>query len=120
MKTALLKSISMLLWGATAYLAGYEIFITRTLVSNVVLIALNHFAIQVSVLEKIGATGIGNIASLMMAMVAIKFPREVRFLSNKREMIISAMAINIGKYPYKTLSIKLNFPCIPCSPAQKP
>ena len=61
----------MLLWGATAYLAGYEIFITRTLVSNLVLIALNHFAIQVSVLEKIGATGIGNIASLMMAMVAI-------------------------------------------------
>lgn len=71
MKSSLLKIVSMLLWGVTAYLSGYEIFITRTLVSTLFLLALDHFSVQVSVLEKIGATGIGNIASLMMAFVAI-------------------------------------------------
>lgn len=71
MKSTLLKSSSMLFWGVTAYLAGYEIFITRTLVSTLFLMALDRFAVRISVLEKIGATGIGNIASLLMAILAI-------------------------------------------------
>jgi len=71
MKSTLLKTSSMLLWGVTAYLAGYEIFITRTLVSTLFLLTLERFSARISVLEKIGATGIGNIASLLMAIVAI-------------------------------------------------
>lgn len=71
MKSALLKTIAMLLWGVTAYLAGYEIFITRTLVSTLFLMAVEHFGVRISVLEKIGAIGIGNLVSLFMAIVAI-------------------------------------------------
>jgi len=66
-----LKGISMLLWALTAYLAGYQIFLVRSIVSNIYLIVLENFEVPINVLERLSATGIGNIASLTMAIIAI-------------------------------------------------
>ena len=66
-----LKGLSMILWGVTAYLAGYQIFLIRSIVSRVYLNLLENFSVPINVLERLSATGLGNIASLIMAILAI-------------------------------------------------
>jgi hypothetical protein len=61
----------MLLWALTAYLAGYQIFLVRSIVSRVYLATLENFSVPINVLEQLSATGVGNIASLIMAIIAI-------------------------------------------------
>lgn len=70
-KKIVLKGISMLLWALTAYLAGYQIFLIRSIVSSVYLNLLENYSVPITVLERLSATGIGNIASLIMAIIAI-------------------------------------------------
>lgn len=70
-KKIALKSLSMLLWALTAYLAGYQIFLIRGIVTSVYLKMLENFAVPINVLERLSATGVGNIASLLMAILAI-------------------------------------------------
>ncbi len=70
-KKIVLKGISMLLWALTAYLAGYQIFLIRSIVSSLYLNLLENFSVPITVLERLSATGIGNIASLIMAIIAI-------------------------------------------------
>ena len=70
-KKIVLKGISMLLWGLTAYLAGYQIFLIRSIVSSVYLNLLENLSVPITVLERLSATGVGNIASLIMAVIAI-------------------------------------------------
>ena len=61
----------MLLWGLTAYLAGYQIFLIRSIVSSVYLNLLEYLSDSITVLDRLSATGVGNIASLIMAIIAI-------------------------------------------------
>jgi len=61
----------MLLWALTAYLAGYQIFLIRSIVASVYLRLLENFTVPINVLERLSATGVGNIASLLMAILAI-------------------------------------------------
>ena len=70
-KKIVLKGISMLLWALTAYLAGYQIFLIRSIVSRVYLNLLENFSVNITVMERLSATGVGNIASLIMAIIAI-------------------------------------------------
>ena len=70
-KRITLKGISMLLWALTSYLAGYQIFLIRSIVSKVYLHLLENFSVPITVLERLSATGLGNIASLIMAIIAI-------------------------------------------------
>ena len=70
-KKIALKVIAMLLWALTAYLAGYQIFLIRSIVTSVYLKMLDNFAVPINVLERLSATGVGNIASLLMAILAI-------------------------------------------------
>ena len=70
-KKIALKVVSMLLWALTAYLAGYQIFLIRSIVTSVYLELLENFAVPINVLERLSATGVGNIASLLMAILAI-------------------------------------------------
>jgi small-conductance mechanosensitive channel len=65
------KVISILLWALTAYLAGYQIFLIRSIVASAYLRLLENFDVPINVLERLSATGIGNIASLLMAVLAI-------------------------------------------------
>jgi hypothetical protein len=71
MKENIIKTISMLLWGLTAVVAGYEIFLIRYIVTQFYFIALEWQKVPITVLEKLSATGVGNVASLGMAIVAI-------------------------------------------------
>lgn len=61
----------MILWGVSAYLAGYEIFLSRSIVSRLYLLTLVYYSIPINVLERLSATGIGNVSSLLMAIIAI-------------------------------------------------
>ena len=61
----------MLLWAITAYLAGYQIFLIRSIVSKAYLSVLENFSVPINVLERLSATGVGNIASLIMAIIGI-------------------------------------------------
>ena len=70
-KKLALKTLSMLLWALTAYLAGYQIFLIRSIVSSVYLNLLENYSVPITVLERLSASGIGNIASLIMAIIAI-------------------------------------------------
>jgi hypothetical protein len=70
-KNIALKVVSMLLWALTAYLAGYQIFLMRAIVTSVYLKLLENFDVPINVLERLSATGVGNIASLLMAILAI-------------------------------------------------
>jgi len=70
-KKIILKGISMLLWGLTAYLAGYQIFLIRSIVASVYLYLLENFSIPITMADRLSATGVGNIASLIMAIIAI-------------------------------------------------
>ena len=61
----------MLLWLATAIIAGYEVFVTRYIVTNLYFRLLDCLTIQINVLERLSATGVGNLAALVMAIIAI-------------------------------------------------
>ena len=61
----------MLLWALTAYLAGYQIFLIRSIVASVYLYLLENLSVTITVLDRLSATGVGNIASLTMAIIAI-------------------------------------------------
>jgi len=67
----LLKGLSMLLWAVTAYLAGYQVFLIRSIIASLYLIILENLSVPINVLERLSATGVGNIASLIMAIIAI-------------------------------------------------
>ena len=71
MKPILLKTTTMILWTGTAILAGYEIFLTRYIVTQLYFLVQNNREVPITVLTKLSATGVGNIASLGMAIVAI-------------------------------------------------
>lgn len=70
-RNIILKGISLILWGITAYLAVYEIFLVRSIVSKIYLGVLERLSQPINVLENLSATGLGNIASLIMAVVAV-------------------------------------------------
>jgi hypothetical protein len=61
----------MLLWALTAYLAGYQIFLVRSIVLRVYLNLLENFSIPITVQDRLSAAGVGNLASLIMAIIAI-------------------------------------------------
>ena len=67
----MLKIIAMLLWSITAYLAGYQVFLVRHMVSVWYLRLLNAISTPINVLERLSATGLGNIASVFMALLAL-------------------------------------------------
>ena len=71
LKNIVLKGVSLILWAVTAYLAVYEIFLVRSIVSKIYLGVLDRLSLPINVLEVLSATGLGNIASLIMAVVAI-------------------------------------------------
>jgi len=71
MKKIILKTVAMLLWSLTAVIAGYEVFIARYIVSNLYFLLLVRLSTPINVLERLSATGIGNISALIMAIVAI-------------------------------------------------
>lgn len=71
MKENIIKTISMLLWSLTAVLAGYEVFLIRYIVTQLYFIVLDWREVSITVLEKLSATGVGNVASLGMAIIAI-------------------------------------------------
>jgi hypothetical protein len=70
-KRIMLRGISMLLWAVTAYLAGYQVFLVRSITTRIYLSLLERMSIPINVLERLSATGVGNIASLIMAIIAI-------------------------------------------------
>ena len=70
-KKVILKIVAMVLWAATALIAGYEIFLARHIVSTYYMRYLDRISIPVNVLERLSATGIGNIAAFIMAVIAI-------------------------------------------------
>jgi len=62
------KVIAMLLWAFTAIVAGFEIFFTRAMSISI------YYKLQegpIHILHRITAAPIGNIAALVMAIVAI-------------------------------------------------
>ena len=61
----------MVLWGLTAFVAGYEVFLARYIVIQIYFLILAKIDAPINVLERLSATGVGNIASLGMAIVAI-------------------------------------------------
>jgi hypothetical protein len=61
----------MLLWALTAYLAGYQVFLVRTIVERIYLNLLENLSVPITVLERLSAVGVGNIASLLMGILAI-------------------------------------------------
>ena len=71
MKENTIKTIAMLLWALTAVVAGYEIFLTRYIVSQLYFLLLQWREIPITILDRLSATGVGNVASLGMAIVAI-------------------------------------------------
>lgn len=71
MKKITFKTISMVLWFLTAILAGYEIFLARSITYRLYIDILNYFSVPINVLERLSAAAVGNIASLFMAILAI-------------------------------------------------
>jgi len=71
MKENIIKTCVMLLWGLTAVVAAYEIFLTRYIVTQLYFLVLEWRKIPITVLDKLSATGVGNVASLGMAIVSI-------------------------------------------------
>ena len=61
----------MVLWGLTAVIAGYEVFLIRYIVTQIYFLILKIQDVPINVLERLSATGVGNIASLGMAIIAI-------------------------------------------------
>ena len=71
MKPILLKAITMILWVGTAILAGYEIFLTRYIATQLYFLVQNSREVPLTVLARLSATGVGNIAAFGMAIIAI-------------------------------------------------
>jgi hypothetical protein len=70
-KKVILKIIAMLLWAVTAFVAGYEVFLARHIVRAVYLRLFDKFFFPPSITERLSATAVGNIAALIMAIIAI-------------------------------------------------
>ena len=68
---AIHKIIAVLLWVVTALLAVYEVFLIRYIVKHFYLLFFDHFVFSPRVTERLTATAIGNIAALIMAIIAI-------------------------------------------------
>jgi hypothetical protein len=71
MNNVIKKSIAMSLWLLTAIIAGYQVFIARYLITNLYFLFLDRLSLPINVLERLSATGVGNIAALFMAIIAI-------------------------------------------------
>ena len=71
MKMILNKSIALTLWAGSAILAGYEVFLARHIVRYLYLRLFEVFFFPTSITERLTATGVGNIAALLMAIIAI-------------------------------------------------
>jgi len=71
MKNVILKTIAMIIWAVTAYLAGYEVFLARQIVRGIYLHLFDLFFFPPSITERLTATAIGNIAALIMAIIAM-------------------------------------------------
>jgi hypothetical protein len=70
-KKIVLKGISMFLWALSAYLAGYQIFLIRSIVSRGYFYLFENFSIPITMADRLSASAVGNIASLIMAILAI-------------------------------------------------
>jgi hypothetical protein len=70
-KSILNKIIALILWALTALLAGYEIFLTRTMVIAIYFRIGALFSMPNTVLERLSASATGNIGALAMAILAI-------------------------------------------------
>ncbi len=65
------KAIVIALWLITTILAGYEVFLVRHITYYIYLMIVDKFILPVNIVERIRGVGIGNIASLVMAIIAI-------------------------------------------------
>ncbi len=70
-KNVLHKVLVVFLWGLTSLLAGYEIFLVRRIVEMIYFRILARWSETINMTDRLSATGIGNIASLFMAILAI-------------------------------------------------
>lgn len=70
-KNVLHKILVVILWGLTSLLAGYEIFLVRSIVEQIYFRILVRYSETINMTDRLSATGIGNIASLFMAILAI-------------------------------------------------
>jgi hypothetical protein len=70
-KEIVYKVISLLLWAVTSILAGYEIFLTRSIVYTLYARVVTAFSIPFNVLERLSASATGNLSSLVMAIIAL-------------------------------------------------
>jgi hypothetical protein len=70
-KKVIQKTIAMLLWAVTAFLAGYEVFLARHIIRHLYLRLFEVFFFPTGVTERLSATAIGNIAALVMSIIAI-------------------------------------------------
>jgi hypothetical protein len=66
-KEIIYKIISLLLWAV----AGYEIFLTRSIVYTLYARVVTAFSIPFNVLERLSASATGNLTSLVMAIIAL-------------------------------------------------
>ncbi len=65
------KVIAMLFWALTAIIAGLEIFFTRAMSESIYYRLQIMRSIPINILHRLTAPAIGNIAALIMAIVAI-------------------------------------------------
>ena len=65
------KAVAMLLWAFTAVNAGMEIFFTRAMTVSFYYKIQGARSIPINIVQRLTAAPIGNIASLIMAIVAI-------------------------------------------------
>jgi hypothetical protein len=65
------KIVAMVLWGLTTWLATYEIFLARGIVENLYSRLVIANVLPSTILERLSAVAVGNIASLGMAILAI-------------------------------------------------
>jgi hypothetical protein len=65
------KVTAMVLWALTTWQASYQIFLTRHIIQSLYLRLLEMQSVPITVLNRLSATATGNIASLIMAIIAI-------------------------------------------------
>lgn len=65
------KILVIFLWVLTSVLAGYEIFLSRRIVEVIYFLVLRSLSENINMTDRLSATGLGNIASLVMAILAI-------------------------------------------------
>jgi hypothetical protein len=61
----------MFIWLITTILAGYEVFLARHIAYYSYLWIVDKYILPVNIIERIRGIGIGNLASLVMAIIAI-------------------------------------------------